>query len=162
MKKISLISAVLIGLFQACDEVNLPLDPETNTNIEGTWEWVESTGGIAGWTIKPTPVEDYGTANSIYLAHTIFAEDEHLTIKVDNDSEQGLTIRESDYELTGDTNGSDKPFIELGANQMEVVPDLGGVFTFYDRMQVITVNDSLLILADDCTDCYMHTFKRIK
>lgn len=154
MKKILSIS--LVFLLLSCGDVV----PVNEVNIQGEWEWVESTGGIAGLTLRPTPDTDLNTTSNVFLYHFLTFENDQATLRVDNDSEDGLRLRISDYvvqeqELSPAGSAS---VIQFSENLMEVVPDIGGVMDFFQNPIIIKATVDSLVLADNCTDCFQHTF----
>ncbi len=131
MKKI-LIAFLLIPLFIACEEES----PVTNSEIYGTWKWVSSNGGIAGWTLTPG-----STGNSEFI---VIAEGGTYS-KIVNDT---LTLSTKFSVTEGETI--------YGTNPYQVMRFEEGA----EDQAILNLKNDTLVLGENCYDCYVHTFTR--
>ena len=161
MKKL-LTLALLPLLIFACEETNLPLEPVMDTSgLNGSWDWVKSSKTNSDHEI--TPGSDLNVAGNFFmLEHRLFFLGDQLKIRVNNDSPDWLLIRESSYVVKGNQANPQFPLVELSNNQMETVPDIGGVVAFGNNLRIEEVTPNELVLSEvgDCEDCWVYTFKK--
>jgi len=160
MKKLLFI-ALLPALIFSCEEKNLPLEPTFDVStINGTWNWVISGKTISDQAVEP--INDLIAGNAFIMKHRLEVENGSLTIRVDNDSPDWLAIKEAAIEFQDNNDDPTRPFILVSSNQMETVPDIGGVFEFGDYFVIHEISEERLILleAGNCEDCWMHTFEK--
>ena len=109
-----------------------PIAP-TQELLDGDWTWVESSGGIAGWTLTP---ESTGETMSLRF---------HGGRSVEvfrNDAVEGTTT----YRLVSSDDGTTN--IEYAQ----------GIFGF--ATQGLSVTQDVLILSDGCCDGFVYRFER--
>ena len=161
MRQLLLLSALLFLVF-ACDEAPLPgTDDSINTQLQGSWSWVSSSGGIGGWTYEPTPLADYNTTDQVWLYHTLSIDGNTLEMRVDNDSADGLLIRRSTFEISEYPDLPDTYLITLSDNLLEAVPDIGGTMALHSKLRLDVLANNELVLSDDCADCFTHQFSKV-
>jgi hypothetical protein len=102
--------------------------------VFGSWEWVQSSGGIAGRIITP---ETEGYTKTAHFRNDWTYKEER------NDT----TFLETTYQAYKDTVGN-STFNMLQINGWE-------------PMAIINVTDSTLELMDECIDCYLHSYRRL-
>jgi hypothetical protein len=100
----------------------------------GDWEWVQSSGGIAGHIITP--------ATEGYTKTVHFQSD--WTYKEERDD---TTFLETTYRVYKENTG----------NVMVHVVQIDDS----EPLDIIGVTDSTLDLADRCLDCYLHSYRRL-
>lgn len=102
-------------------------------DISGMWNWIESFGGIAG--ILETPES---TGNTIQL---------------------DITSSTINRYVNGELESSLSYIIETGESGI-----LGGVQEMIvyenDFRQSFILNQNMLLLYDECDDCFVHEFER--
>ena len=128
MKKI-LTLCMLFVLTNACQKEDAC---KKNEGINGKWIWVESVGGIGGWTLTPESEK-----------HTKHLEIDDFTFKAyQNDS----LVFESAYdlEIRPDTFFETDRYIKF---------ELGGE-------RAIKITSSELELYELCADCFFYKYKR--
>lgn len=128
-------SCLLLSGLMLSSCIDLNKSPE-NDKIAGKWEWLNSAGGITGHVITPE-TEGY----NIYL---------HLTKNYELLRIQADTILYNGKYLLEKKSGETKLIYLLSGSQ-DVPPQ---IVDFRGR--------DTLILRDECTDCYVNTFARIK
>ena len=111
-----------------------PLEPTTVELLDGSWTWVESSGGITGGTFTPASTGETMTlrflgADSIEL------------------SRNGVPAGATTYQLLLQDDG-DTTFIEYAQS----------LFGF--TSQQLFVGEEELILLDGCCDGFAYTFER--
>jgi len=133
MKNIKyLFGAVLLIALTGCND-----DPNPAENsIIGKWRWVSSTGGIAGVTITPASE-----------GHTMFIEftEDSTYRKYVADTLQFEVL----YSITeGQSIFSTEPvpMIDFGPQRI--------------KQAILELESNKLFLAEDCFDCFGHTFSR--
>lgn len=128
MKKI-LFLILIVLLTINCSSDN---DREINSTIIGQWNWVKSTGGIAGSTYTP---ESTG---------------ENKILIISSDSIK--------YFTNGDLFSKVKYTIELrdvyGESRELIVPEPLGTAQFFE------LNENKLTLIDYCDDCFVNEYLR--
>ena len=102
--------------------------------VFGSWEWVQSSGGIAGRIVTP---ETEGYTKTAHFRNDWTYKEER------NDT----TFLETTYQAYKDTVGN-STFNMLQINGWE-------------PMAIINVTDSTLELMDECIDCYLHSYRRL-
>jgi len=108
------------------------IDCDISQKLNGVWNWVESIGGIGGWTLTP---ESEHKTKTIKIENMTYREYE-------NDS---LVIQARyNFIIKPDTYYETHYFIEL---------ENGGEIAF-------NIIGSELKLYEQCFDCYHHTYKR--
>ena len=131
--------AALAGLALAAACGTSPASIELD-RLEGRWEWVSASGGIAGRTITP--------ATEGYTMQVRFLDDGAAEL-----FRNGARERTAEYELTvGRANGSfpDQDVVRF-------TPALLG----FDEMAVQLEGTDELILADGCCDGFTYQFVRV-
>lgn len=108
-------------------------DDEIKSGISGEWVWVESFGGIAGITETPAT-----TGNQI-------------TIEFQSDRYKKFINGIMDVEMTY--------MVEKGSS---IYTDGKVELIIYENEweQSVELNDNMLILKDECYDCYKHIYIR--
>lgn len=102
--------------------------------INGEWIWVESTGGIGGWTLTP---ESENITKKLIIDDFIYKEFVNDSLVLETEYELGI----SEEKLIGT---KEKTFIKFAS---------GGE-------QAIIMADSELQFIDQCFDCFNHRYKR--
>lgn len=119
---------LLMFTFAGCSLVESGQD-----ELNGTWEWIHTYGGIAGQTLTP---ESEG-----YQQQLIFYGGRSYLL-----ARGGKTIRKGSYNLTdAKMGGQMRPAIEFESDHWE---------TFYEIL-----NDTLF-LSPNCRDCFFDTYVR--
>lgn len=107
---------------------------ETNSKcIEGEWRWVESVGGIGGWTITP---QTEGYEQTLKIEKNTYKE-------YINDS----LVYTSDYTI-GESSEN-----QIGTESKNFIKIEKGTLAF-------TCSDKQLNLFEQCFDCYIHSYIR--
>ena len=111
-----------------------PVVPTTGELLDGSWTWVESSGGITGGTFTPASTGETMTlrflgADSVEL------------------SRNGVLAVETTYQLLLEDDG-DTIFIEYAQPPFGFTP------------QELSVGEEELILRDGCCDGFVYTFER--
>jgi hypothetical protein len=142
MKK--LVNLLIINLIAWGCQPNEPQHP-----IVGDWRWVSSTGGIAGWTVKPRNNDERIlrlTADSKFEVYT-----------------NNKLLFSADYHLSNKKNGSDRTEgiriiinnpVNHRKDSLNTYPGLWG-----GRISELS-NTSLQFVEDYCDDCYTHSLVR--
>ena len=126
MKKLACLLLILFSISSCSTDTS---DSE-NKAIIGKWNWVESSGGIAGITTTPQ-----STGKSIQL------DISNTTVKRYMD---GVLVYESSYSIqTGNS-------IFGGEKKLIIYEN--------DSKQSFVRTDSQLILNDECYDCYLNKY----
>lgn len=109
-------------------------DDEVLRELTGEWQWIESQGGLAGWTL--TPMTE-GYHQSLIINDIVFQmyQDDSLTV------ESSYILDTYNYPLF---DNGDSTIIQLDNNMT----------------WGITWEADSLYLLDLCTDCYLHTYLR--
>jgi len=108
--------------------------PESNNDLKGEWIWVESVGGIGGWTLTP---ESQNVTKKLVIDDATFSEfvNDSLIFK------STYTLGISEKVLIGTT---EKTYIRYESG----------------NQQAILINGADLELIDQCYDCYFHRYRR--
>ena len=112
-----------------------PVVPSTVELLDGSWTWVESSGGIAGGTFTPA-----STGETMTLR---FLEADSVEL-----SRNGVLAGATTYQLLLEDDG--------GTTFIEYAQSLFG-FT----SQQLFVGEEELILRDGCCDGFVYTFRRL-
>ena len=123
---------------------------ELHHPIVGEWRWVSSTGGIAGWTLKPKN-------NDEHILH--FTEDGIFDVYTNS-----VLFYSGSYRLTGTES------IYSGSQELSLVidrfvrhkKDTVNYYPYFPMNGTIIrkFSNKELELADNCYDCYGHSFLR--
>lgn len=113
---------------------NYGFEPWVLEKLIGSWEWIQSSGGIAGLTITP---ETVGYTKTAHFRNDWTYKEER------NDT----TFLETTYWLDQDSVGS------------TIVHTLQ--IDGWEPKDIISVTDSSLDLSDRCIDCYLHSYRRL-
>ena len=105
--------------------------------IEGKWEWIQSVGGIGGWTLTPESEKKTMTLYLNDFKYKLFENDQ--------------LILEKPYQLIIQSGAAGEPSYVLQLEFGNLIP--------YFRVQI---NRNRLILTEDCFDCFEHTYIRSK
>lgn len=105
-----------------------------SNDLKGEWTWVESVGGIGGWTLTP---ESQNVTKKLVIDDVTFSEfvNDSLIFK------STYTLGISEKELLGTT---EKTYIRYQSG----------------NPQAILINEADLELIDQCYDCYSHRYRR--
>ncbi len=120
---------ILVAFFMAsCSEIL------TDSNeLEGSWEWIQSYGGIAGQTL--TPEKEGVDQQLIFFKHRRF-------LLISN----GETTRDGRYELTDlEIAGQKRPAVKFESDNWD---------TFYE------ISNDTLYLTPNCMDCFFDIYIR--
>jgi hypothetical protein len=132
--KTKIIALYLIGLLLfSCGDENTNLD--NSNKLLGKWDWVESKGGLAGMIYTPK-----STGNSKMLEFNDSICSYYLDAKLQHKGK--FEIKKIKY-----TN-------ELDSMTMIEYDDSSIL------QQVIFRSKDTLVLIDNCSDCYVNTYKR--
>lgn len=126
-----IIYGLLVFILMCCSSAS-----ETNTvfkSIVGKWEWVQSSGGIAGQTTTPSSTNK---SNELEISKT--------EIKI---YENGNLIATESYSI------ATKKSILGGEKQMLV-------YTSGNPSQSFILDGNTLFLSDECYDCYQREYVR--
>lgn len=126
MKKITYLLLLLFSIISCSTHMN---DNENNTII-GKWNWVESSGGIAGITTTP---QSSGKSIQLEISNT------KVKKYVD-----GILVLESSYSIQTGTS-------IFGGEKKLIIYD-------NDSKQSFTRTGNQLILNDECYDCYFNRY----
>jgi hypothetical protein len=109
-------------------------DCAQRNDLKGEWIWVESVGGIGGWTLTP---ESQNVTKKLVIDDATFSEfvNDSLIFK------STYTLGISEKVLIGTT---EKTYIRYESG----------------NQQAILINGSELELIDQCYDCYFHKYRR--
>lgn len=123
---------LLVAMSIGCDKETHC--PESNNGLKGEWTWVESMGGIGGWTLTP--------------------ESQNVTIK--------LVIDEETFSEFVNDSIIFKSTYTLGISEGELIGTTEKTYIQYEprNQQAILINGSELELIDQCYDCYSHRYMR--
>lgn len=100
----------------------------------GSWEWVQSYGGIAGLIITPE-TEGY-TKTAHFRSDWTYKEERNDT-----------TFLETTYRVDQDSVGN------ITAHTLQI--------DGWEPMDIVSVTDSTLFLIDHCIDCFQHSYRRL-
>jgi len=109
-----------------------------STSLIGEWSWISSTGGIAG--IKYTPETTGEKRRITFDTDSVFRSYRNDTLKI-----------ESKYHLL-------KVPASDGSDSTKLVRYEFTTIRQYYKVQ----SDGVLVLSDDCMDCFMNEYKRIR
>jgi hypothetical protein len=123
----------LILLLVCFSFLNCSSDDEQANSILGVWIWTGSSGGIAGVTETP---ESTGLTRKLEILPR--------TIKR---FQNGILVAEFNYTIEKRTS------ILFGGTFDMIVPEDG-------LAQIIDLNGDVLILIDNCADCFTSSFVR--
>ena len=137
MKRLILAVAFAMGIFGCHNGDDSPENASTESLIIGQWEWLQSTGGIAGWTLTP--------ATEGYNQQIEFETNGNFSRYVAD------TLNENTlYTITdGETIYSSAP---------------GKVIQYKEKsitQAILSVRNDTLVLGDNCHDCFIHSYKLI-
>ncbi len=109
-------------------------DCSQSNDLKGEWIWVESVGGIGGWTLTP---ESQNVTKKLVIDDATFSEfvNDSLIFK------STYTLGISEKVLIGTT---EKTFIQFETG----------------NQKAILINGADLELIDQCYDCYSHRYRR--
>jgi len=126
------INLILITGLSIIFSCNKQTEHELEPNLNGSWIWIKSFGGVGGWTLTPK--------NQNYSKTMVI--DGHRYREFINEN----FAYESDfnYQLLIDSLNGNKWLIDFGG--------------FSNAL--ITLNKNTLELNETCFDCYNHTFIR--
>jgi hypothetical protein len=144
MKKSTFLLFTVLLLFScnsAEDNIkNANADKSTEKNLEGRWLWVSSTGGFAGITQTASDqkkeIEFSGSTLKTYIDGKL-SHEQQFFIKT-------------------------KPSI-FGGNKDMIIIDKGLSITqdyYFDRS--FEIKDGNLILSEECYDCFISKYERVK
>jgi len=126
MKRIILLLLISLAACACADKEEIPV-----TGIVGTWNWISTTGGIAGVTETPE-----STGNEIKLEITLDSIKTYLN---------GTLTSEVKYSLQR------KKSVLFGELREMIILEDG-----YRKM--IDRKENNLVLTDDCYDCFMSEY----
>jgi len=109
-----------------------------STSLTGEWNWISSTGGIAG--IKYTPETTGEKRRITFDTDSVFRFYRNDTLKI-----------ECKYHLL-------KVPTSDGLDSTKLVSYTYTTIRQYYEVQ----SDGVLVLSDDCMDCFMSQYKRIR
>ncbi len=115
---------------------NLPEKEQVKHELDGSWNWVYSTGGFAGQTLTPAKVG--------YNEVLLFTDSILKTYR--NDS----LFTEKAFEIR---------------NEISIYTGKDAKILFYDqgtRSESYQINGDSLFLYEECTDCYSKLYLRAK
>lgn len=130
-------TALIVAMLAVILASGLHCSMGTNDNrLQGTWQWTQSVGGLAGWTLTPA-TEGYtqrlelgpGNRFAFFRADSLMAD--------------------GTYTLA--TEG-DRPVLHYQT--------ASSWWLFANGQQIRRQAPDTLILRDRCADCYTHTFVR--
>ncbi|MEN2398569.1 lipoprotein [Flavobacterium sp. MC2016-06] len=128
MKKITYLFFTLL-LLTSCNA-----DEAALKSLNGRWNWVNSSGGIAGTTNTPQ-----STNKTIVLEFKDFTKKTYVNDKLTDEVTFTIETRES----------------IMGGNRKMIIIT-GGV------TQTFVIEGNRLYLSDECYDCFQSSYKRIK
>jgi hypothetical protein len=131
----NLLTLLVLSLLGSCQNDNTQLSPQTG--LEGTWEWVSTTGGLAG--IHDTPASTGKTLRYEFTSEGAYTITENGTVT----SQGTYTIAKRNCIHSGDQ----KDFIDFSSEEVA------------DRT-IETVDEKTLGLSDEYFDGYGLTFRR--
>ncbi len=135
--KTNLILTVITVIFMvSCHKENTNLI--NSTSLTGEWSWISSTGGIAG--IKYTPETTGEKRRITFDTDSVFRFYRNDTLKI-----------ESKYHLL-------KVPTSDGLDSTKLVSYAYSTIRQYYEVQ----SDGVLVLSDECMDCFMSQYKRIR
>lgn len=125
-----LVFILIIGLI-SCDDSVSPISEKSG--LTGSWIWLKSTGGIDGRTETPL-----STGESILIEITNSRFKKYVNGSLTEDFEYSIGQGQSIYQT------EEAQIITLGNGWK----------------QSFSVDESSLVLKDECYDCFQHEFKR--
>ena len=134
MKKVVLIFALIFALILAITSCSKDIKTSNGSTLNGKWNWVESSGGLAGKTETPATTGKVITieiSNGIikYFENGVQTVSDSFTTKIQN------SIR--------------------GENKNMIIYKSGR------PNQSFELNEKQLILFDECYDCYQSNYSKI-
>ncbi len=123
-------------VWSCSDEMDLDLAGQSASTIYGKWNWLVSTGGIAGHTLMPPPVVRFE-----YVHNGLFFYNRNDTLVA---TTTFLIRREKTFSST------DTCDVIHYRDSMQFVP------------QAFRVDNDTLKLSDLCIDCYNHAYRRMR
>ncbi len=134
MKKVVLIFALIFALILAITSCSKDIKTSNGSALNGKWNWVESSGGLAGKTETPATTGKVITieiSNGIikYFENGVQTVSDSFTTKIQN------SIR--------------------GENKNMIIYKSGR------PNQSFELNEKQLILFDECYDCYQSNYSKI-
>ena len=116
-------------------------DQEINSELEGTWIWLKSTGGFAGTTQTPT------------------SEGYSLTIEFSDDGYQkfqdGELVISSDYSITEEGSINFPGIVPIISYDISFPPNNTGMM---EKQSFVFGGTDTLFLSDECYDCFFHIY----
>jgi hypothetical protein len=136
------------ALFIAACASSSPQTPAEKSPVEGSWQWVETSGGKMGTTRGPDSEQ--------YELITRFGSDGQFEI-----TKGGVPWVSGSYVLTDSERGAVVQYA------LDASPSSTTVFTFSGLgdppRHIFSINaDSMLVLDEGCCDRYQHVFRRAK
>ena len=128
MKKIIFLLCIGITFISCSND-----DDGTTTQLNGTWNWIQSSGGITGGTDTPE-----STGNTMRL---------EITNSVVKSYKNGDLVSERNYTIE-----SGESLIFGEQRQMIVYED--------QFKQTFVVSENTLSLYDECNDCFVSEYER--
>ena len=130
MKAITWIIVSTFFLLASCKKE----DCTPQAGLHGTWEWEQSVGGIGGWTLTP---DSEGYTQKIVIDDIYYAAYQNDSLLFKRQYQTGI-----DNDLM--IGLLDSTYIEVE-----------GYF-----LMSYHIEDQTLTMAEQCYDCYIHTYKR--
>ena len=136
MQKRLILAFIAVVVMVSCNKENTGLIG--STSIIGEWNWISSTGGIAG--IKYTPETTGEQRRITFDADSVFRFYRNDSLKT-----------ESKYHLLKSpaTNGSDSTLLVK--------------YDYTSIRQYFTIQpNGIMVLSDECMDCFWNEYKRVR
>lgn len=128
--------ALLIGVLAGCELLGDDEPAATSERLLSEWEWLQSTGGLAGWTLTPD-------CTGLAPVRLVFDRNRAASYEADTlEWRVGYTLKQEDdvWRLRYER---DAPHVPVD-------------------QQVRFQGRDTLVLIDECIDCYVSTYLRIK
>lgn len=139
--KILFITFIFIGA--GCHDTRTGPYPESRKLLEGTWNWVQTSGGFMGNTTKP---EDSG-----YVLKRIFTGDSEFMV-YRNDT----LLYSGTYTLKAPTDQDQDYLINYNVQQQNDNYQTSSLTAQY----ISFISADSLVLMDNCYDCYISIWSR--
>ena len=136
MKTKLILAVIALIIMVACNKENT--SSTNSASIIGEWNWISSTGGIAG--MKYTPETTGEKRKIIFDNDSVFRFYRNDTLKI-----------ECKYHILKSSDSG-------GLNSMILVKYDSSSIRQYFTIQP----DGIMVLSDECMDCYLSEYKRIR
>ena len=131
-----ILAFVVVIVMVACQKENTII--VNSTNLIGEWNWISSTGGIGGF--KYTPSSTSVQRKITFASDSVFRLYQNDSLKTESKYHVSMMLASN------------------GLDTIKVVKYDGSSIRQYFEIQ----SDGTMVLSDECMDCYIHEYKRIR